>query len=47
MKARDVLKDESLREPKAVYTPCLEAMRTVVAQKIDLFDDADKVKYYR
>ena len=47
MKARDVLKDESLREPKAVYTPCLEAMKTIVAQKIDLFDDADKVKYYR
>lgn len=45
-KCREVLKDENLREPNAIYPPCIEEMKKVMYHKIDLFDTADKVKYY-
>ncbi|PJI06937.1 MULTISPECIES: ketose-bisphosphate aldolase [Clostridium] len=46
-KCREILtKDQDAREPNAIYPPCIEAMKEVVYHKIDLFDDADKVKYY-
>lgn len=46
-KCREVLtKDKYAREPNAIYPPCIEAMKEVIYHKIDLFDDADKVKYY-
>ena len=43
---REVLKDMNLREPMDIYPKCIEAMNEVVRHKINLFDDADKVKYY-
>ncbi|NMA23655.1 MAG: ketose-bisphosphate aldolase [Spirochaetales bacterium] len=43
---REVLKDPAIREPNAVYPPCIEAMKTVVYQKIDLFNTADKAHLY-
>jgi len=45
-KCREVLQDPVIREPNAIYPPCIEAMKKVINQKIDLFNDADKVKYY-
>lgn len=46
-KCREVLKDDDIREPNAIYPPCIEAMKEVIYHKIDLFNDADKVKYYK
>ena len=44
---RKVLSDDSkIREPFELYPPALEAMKKVVINKIELFDDADKVKHY-
>ncbi|QNM06743.1 ketose-bisphosphate aldolase [Qiania dongpingensis] len=43
---RKVLEDKGLREPMAIYPKCIDAMNEVVRHKINLFDDADKVKYY-
>lgn len=44
---RKVLEDKALREPMAIYPKCIDAMNEVVRHKINLFDDADKVKYYK
>ena len=44
---RKVLQDMGLREPMAIYPKCIEVMNEVVRHKINLFDDADKVKYYK
>lgn len=46
IKCREVLKDTSLREPNQIYPPCIDAMKEVINQKISLFNDSDKVKYY-
>lgn len=46
-KCRDVLNDPVIREPNAIYPPCIEAMKKVIYQKIDLFNDADKAKLYK
>lgn len=46
-KCREVLKDKSLREPLEIYPPCIEAMKQVMYDKIDLFNANDKVKYYK
>ncbi|WP_320128547.1 ketose-bisphosphate aldolase [uncultured Sphaerochaeta sp.] len=46
-KCREVLQDPAIREPNAIYPPCIEAMKEVIYKKIDLFNDADKVKYYK
>ncbi len=46
-KCREVLKNESLREPLDIYPPCIEAMKQVMFYKIDLFNANDKVKYYK
>jgi fructose-bisphosphate aldolase, class II len=45
-KMREVLADESLREPNQIQPPCIEAMKVTAAQKIDLFDAAGKAKLY-
>ncbi len=45
-KCREVLQDDSIREPNAIYPPCIAAMKEVIYQKIDLFNGADKAKYY-
>ena len=45
-KMREVLADQSLREPLLIQPPCIEAMKAVAAQKIDLFDTAGKASLY-
>ena len=46
MKMREVLADKSLREPLIIQPPCIEAMKVVAGQKIDLFDTAGKASLY-
>lgn len=43
---RKTLKDPKIREPFELYPASVAAMQEVVAQKIRLFNDDDKVKYY-
>jgi fructose-bisphosphate aldolase class II len=46
VKMREVLADESLREPLTIQPPCIEAMKVVAGQKIDLFGAAGKASLY-
>lgn len=43
---RITLQDPKLREPFDLYPDSIKAMNEVVAEKIRLFDDDDKAKYY-
>jgi fructose-bisphosphate aldolase class II len=43
---RTVLADDAVREPNSIQPPCIEAMKEVAAQKIDLFDAAGKAALY-
>ena len=45
-KMREVLKDESIRTPYAVYPPTLAAVKEVAGHKIDLFLAAGKCRLY-
>jgi fructose-bisphosphate aldolase class II len=45
-KMREVLADESLREPLSIQPPCIQAMKAVAGQKIDLFDAAGRASLY-
>ena len=45
-KMREVLKDESLREPNQIQPPCVEAMKEVAFLKIQLFQADGKAKLY-
>ncbi|MEA4898290.1 ketose-bisphosphate aldolase [Bacillota bacterium Meth-B3] len=45
-KCREVLADESLREPNAIYPPCIAAMKKVVHEKIDLFGSEGAARHY-
>lgn len=45
-KMREVLKDEGLREPNQIQPPCLEAMKEVAFQKIELFKADGKAALY-
>lgn len=45
-KMREVLADESLREPLVIQPPCIDAMKVVAGQKIDLFGAAGKASLY-
>ncbi len=45
-KCREVLQNQSLREPNEIYPPCIEAMSVVVEKKIRLFNSQDKAKLY-
>lgn len=45
-KCRNLLQDDVIREPNAIYPPCIEAMKEIMYQKIDLFNTANKAKYY-
>ncbi len=38
--------DPHVREPFELYVDSIHVMKEVIEQKIDLFNDADKVKYY-
>ncbi len=44
---REVLADPDLREPNLIQPPCVEAMKVVAAQKIDLFEATGKAALYR
>ena len=45
-KMREVLQDASLREPNLIQPPCVEAMKKVAYQKIDLFKADGKAELY-
>ncbi len=45
-KCREVLKDESLLEPNVIYPPCIEEMKKVMRQKMDLFHTTGKAEVY-
>lgn len=38
--------DKKVREPFELYLESIDTMKKVIYQKIDLFNDADKMKYY-
>ncbi len=44
---RKTLNEQNVYEPFAVYPDSIKAMKEVINFKIDLFNDADKMKYYR
>jgi len=43
---REVLKNPSLREPNTIQPPCVEAMKKVAGQKIELFRAEGKASLY-
>ena len=46
-KCREVLNAHpEYREPLEIYPEPIKACREVIAHKVNLFDSADKVKYY-
>lgn len=45
-KMREVLQDKSLREPNVIEPMCMEAMKEVVKQKLDLFQTTGKANLY-
>ena len=45
-KCREVLKDNSLREPNAIYPACIEAMCEVVEEKVKLFESDNKAELF-
>ena len=45
-KAREVLQDESLREPSSIYPACIDAAKVVLRQKFDLFGTTGKAGLY-
>jgi len=45
-KMREVLLNKAIREPNEIEPPCMEAMKVVAAQKIDLFQTAGKAVLY-
>lgn len=46
-KCRTILEDDGIREPNAIYPPCIAAMKEVIYDKIALFNAADKAKCYK
>ncbi len=46
-KCREVLADMEVREPNAIYPPCIEAMKQVCYHKISLFNAKGKAALYR
>lgn len=45
-KMREVLKDESLREPNVIQPPCVEEMKKIAAEKIKLFKAENMAMLY-
>jgi fructose-bisphosphate aldolase class II len=45
-KCREVLADMTLREPNAIYLPCIEATKQVVLSKLNLFNSVNAARYY-
>ncbi|MBQ3481487.1 MAG: ketose-bisphosphate aldolase [Oscillospiraceae bacterium] len=46
VKCREVLADESLREPNAIYPPCIEEMKKVMRHKFRLFHADGRAALY-
>src|SRR5581483_3131696 len=46
-KCREVLSDNGLYEPLMIYPPCIDAMKKVARQKIDLFNATGKAALYK
>jgi ketose-bisphosphate aldolases len=47
LKMREVLKDQSVREPNVIQPPCEAAMKEVANHKIDLFEATGKASLYK
>ncbi len=47
LKCRDVLSDPGLYEPLMIYPACIDAMKKVAHQKIDLFNATGKAALYK
>lgn len=45
-KCREVLRDPDIREPNAIYPPCIDAMKVVMRHKMDLFHTTGKAALY-
>ena len=45
-KMREVLADKSLREPNVIQPPCIQAMKEIVFDKIELFQAVKKATLY-
>lgn len=45
-KCREVLKNPGIREPNAIYPPCIEEMKKVMYHKINLFNSTGASKFY-
>ncbi len=43
---RVTLEDKKIREPFELYPDSIKAMNKVVEEKVRLFNDDDKLKYY-
>lgn len=43
---RKVLKDPFIREPEAIYTPCIQEMKKVILHKMNLLGSAGKASLY-
>lgn len=46
IKCREILQDESLREPNTIYPACIEATKKIIFHKIELFNTGDKAQLY-
>lgn len=47
-KLREILEEQKeVREPNVMFPECIKACREVIDHKIDLFNDADKIKYFK
>lgn len=45
-KCREVLEDKAIREPNAIYPPCIAATKEVVYKKIKLFGSENGIRAY-
>ena len=45
-KCREVLADQTLREPNAIYPPCIAATKEVIDHKLALFNAVDAARFY-
>lgn len=46
-KLREVLAENEIREPNVMFPECIKACRNVIDHKIELFNDTDKIKYFK
>jgi len=46
-KCREVLQDQTLREPNAIYPACIDATKKIIYEKIALFNGENAANFYR